>query len=58
MFIKGLKKQGNSNIKVTMGGVIPYQDYDYLYETDVVAVFGPGTNILDATDKILSAMDR
>ena len=57
MLIKELKEQGNSNIKVTVGGVIPHQDYDYLYETGVVAIFGPGTNILDATDKILSAIE-
>jgi len=57
MLIEELKKQGNPNIKVTVGGVIPHQDYDDLYKAGAVAVFGPGTNILDAADKILPAIE-
>jgi len=57
MLIEELKKQGNPNIKVTVGGVIPHQDYDDLYKGGAIAVFGPGTNILDAANKILSAIE-
>jgi methylmalonyl-CoA mutase len=35
------------------GGVIPPQDYDFLHEAGVAAVFGPGTNIPDAARRVL-----
>lgn len=57
MLIEELKKQGNPNIKVTVGGVIPHQDYDELYKDGAVAVFGPGTNILEAANKTLDAVE-
>ena len=51
--IKALKSQGAEEIIVICGGVIPQQDYEYLYEKGVKAIFGPGTNIPDAASKIL-----
>lgn len=41
---------------VIVGGVIPNQDYQYLYDRGVAAVFGPGTVIPDAAKKILKLM--
>ncbi|MGE4279183.1 MAG: methylmalonyl-CoA mutase, partial [Magnetospirillum sp.] len=43
--IEELKKQGAGDILVVTGGVIPQQDYDFLYKSGVAAVYGPGTNI-------------
>lgn len=43
--VEELKKRGREDILVTIGGVIPAQDYDYLYEHGAAAIFGPGTNI-------------
>ena len=40
-----LKKRGREDIMVCIGGVIPAQDYDYLYEHGAAGIFGPGTNI-------------
>lgn len=48
-----LKKLGREDIMVIVGGVIPNQDYKYLYDKGVAAVFGPGTVIADAAQKIL-----
>ena len=41
---------------VIAGGVIPAQDYDYLYKAGVVAIFGPGTSIPYAAKKILEVL--
>ncbi len=54
--IEELKKLGREDIMVIVGGVIPFQDYDFLYEAGAVAVFGPGTVISDAAIKILEIM--
>ena len=43
--IEELKKLGRPDIMVTAGGVIPPQDYDFLYKAGVAAIFGPGTRI-------------
>ncbi|MEM7036144.1 MAG: methylmalonyl-CoA mutase [Bacteroidota bacterium] len=51
-----LKAQGRADIMVVAGGVIPQQDYDFLYEAGVSEVFGPGTVIPDAAAKILHKM--
>lgn len=48
-----LKKLGRDDIMVIVGGVIPNQDYKFLYEKGVAAVFGPGTVISEAAQKIL-----
>ena len=41
---------------VIVGGVIPTQDYDFLYKSGAVAVFGPGTVIADAGIKLLEIL--
>jgi methylmalonyl-CoA mutase len=51
--IEALKAEGAGDIIVICGGVIPQQDYDFLYNAGVKAIFGPGTNIPDAAKKIL-----
>lgn len=48
-----LKKYGREDIMVIVGGVIPNQDYQYLYDKGVAAVFGPGTVIPEAAKRIL-----
>jgi len=51
--IEALKKIGRPDIKVVVGGVIPPQDYTFLYETGVIGIFGPGTPVLHSAKKIL-----
>ncbi len=51
-----LKKLGREDIMVIVGGVIPPQDYDYLYQHGVAAIFGPGTVISEAAIKMLEIM--
>jgi methylmalonyl-CoA mutase len=54
--IDELKKLGREDIMVIAGGVIPAQDYDYLYNAGVVAIFGPGTSVSVAAQKILEVL--
>jgi len=54
--LEELKKQGREDIMVIAGGVIPNQDYQYLYDKGVAAVFGPGTVIAEAAQKILKIL--
>ncbi|KAA3633326.1 MAG: methylmalonyl-CoA mutase, partial [Bacteroidetes bacterium] len=54
--IKALKELGREDILVIVGGVIPQQDYDYLYDHGVVGIFGPGTKIPLAASKILEVL--
>ena len=51
--VNALKEHGAEDIIVICGGVIPQQDYDFLYENGVKAIFGPGTNIPNAAQDIL-----
>tara|TARA_R110002110_G_scaffold77667_8_gene204025 strand:+ start:4411 stop:6534 length:2124 start_codon:yes stop_codon:yes gene_type:complete len=51
--VKALKDAGAEDILVICGGVIPQQDYQFLYDTGVKAIFGPGTNIPAAAQDIL-----
>jgi methylmalonyl-CoA mutase len=51
--VKALKEAGAEDILVICGGVIPQQDYQFLFDAGVKAIFGPGTNIPDAAKKIL-----
>jgi methylmalonyl-CoA mutase len=51
-----LKKLGREDIMVVAGGVIPAQDYDYLYEKGVMGIFGPGTKISKAAIDILNIL--
>ncbi|MFH4963987.1 methylmalonyl-CoA mutase [Gaetbulibacter sp. M235] len=54
--IAELKKYGRDDIMVIVGGVIPKQDYQYLFDAGAVAVFGPGTKISEAAIKILEIL--
>lgn len=54
--IEALKGYGREDIMVIVGGVIPKQDYQYLFDAGAVAVFGPGTKISDAAIKILNIL--
>ncbi len=54
--IDELKKYGREDIMVVVGGVIPAQDYQFLFDAGAVAVFGPGTKISDAAIKILEIL--
>jgi len=55
--IEELKKQGADDIIVIAGGVIPQQDYDFLYGAGVTLIFGPGTAIPEAARKVLDAVN-
>ena len=54
--IEELKKYGREDIMVIVGGVIPAQDYQYLFDAGAAGVFGPGTKISEAAIKILEAL--
>ncbi|MEH1008558.1 methylmalonyl-CoA mutase [Winogradskyella sp. ECml5-4] len=54
--IQELKNYGREDIMVIVGGVIPKQDYQYLFDAGAVAVFGPGTKISDAAIQILEIL--
>ncbi|MDX1961165.1 MAG: methylmalonyl-CoA mutase [Leptospiraceae bacterium] len=52
-----LKKENSGDILIIAGGVIPQQDYQFLYDHGVSAVFGPGTVIPEAANKILDILE-
>ncbi|MGC6431322.1 MAG: methylmalonyl-CoA mutase [Jejuia sp.] len=54
--IKELKNYGREDIMVIVGGVIPKQDYQYLFDAGTVAIFGPGTKISEAAIQILNIL--
>ncbi|TAF69077.1 MAG: methylmalonyl-CoA mutase [Flavobacterium sp.] len=54
--IEKLKKYGREDIMVVVGGVIPVQDYQFLFDSGAVAVFGPGTKISEAAISILEIL--
>jgi len=54
--VEELKKLGRDDIMVICGGVIPSQDYKFLYDSGVVAIFGPGTSVAAAGKKVLSIL--
>ncbi|HQN98419.1 MAG TPA: cobalamin-dependent protein, partial [Bacteroidales bacterium] len=54
--IEELKNLGRDDILVIVGGVIPPQDYEFLYKAGVVAIFGPGTVVSEAAIKILEIL--
>jgi methylmalonyl-CoA mutase len=56
LIIGELEKLGRGDIMVVAGGVIPKQDYDFLYEAGVFGVFGPGTKISKAAIRILDLL--
>ncbi|SFI35646.1 methylmalonyl-CoA mutase [Aerobium aerolatum] len=54
--VEALKARGASEVIVVVGGVVPRQDYQFLLDNGVAAVFGPGTNVLDAARAVLDLM--
>jgi methylmalonyl-CoA mutase len=54
--INELKKLGREDILVIAGGVIPHQDYQFLYDAGVAAIFGPGTSVSKAAKQILGIL--
>jgi len=56
--VKSLQDQGAHDIIVFAGGVIPAQDYDYLFKAGAKAVFGPGTRIEDSAIKVLEEIRK
>ncbi len=54
--IQELKNYGREDIMVIVGGVIPHQDYEYLFECGAIAVFGPGTKISEAAIEMLKIL--
>ena len=54
--IEELKKLGREDILVTAGGVIPAQDYDFLYKAGVAAIFGPGTSVAHAAAQMMDIL--
>ncbi|CAF1059233.1 unnamed protein product [Didymodactylos carnosus] len=56
--IQKLKQLGRSDIIVTVGGVVPPQDYDMLHQSGVKCIFGPGTRIPEAALKVLDAIEQ
>ncbi|MER8537618.1 methylmalonyl-CoA mutase [Mesorhizobium sp. M1005] len=55
--VKELRRKGAENIVVICGGVVPRQDYQFLLDHGVSAVFGPGTNVLDAARAVFDIME-
>jgi methylmalonyl-CoA mutase len=56
--IKVLNEKGGKHIKVICGGVIPPQDYDALYKSGVIGIFGPGTRITQAARDVLKSISQ
>jgi methylmalonyl-CoA mutase len=54
--IDELKKLNREDIMVVAGGVIPQQDYDFLYQAGVFGIYGPGTKISTAAIEILELL--
>jgi len=56
--VKALKEKNAGDIKVVVGGVIPANDYDALFSAGAAAVFGPGTAVTDAANKVLNVLEQ
>ena len=54
--IEELKKLGREDIMVVVGGVIPPQDYDFLFKSGAACIFGPGTVISDCAVKMMELL--
>ncbi len=54
--LRELKAAGADDVVVVCGGVIPPQDYEFLTDLGVAAIFGPGTNIPEAAAKVLAVV--
>ncbi len=56
--VRALKQEGGDDIHVVVGGIIPPGDYDYLHEQGAVAVFGPGTSVVDSANQCLNLLEK
>ncbi|EKW72887.1 methylmalonyl-CoA mutase C-terminal domain protein, partial [Escherichia coli 97.1742] len=56
--VEALKKWGREDICVVAGGVIPPQDYAFLQERGVAAIYGPGTPMLDSVRDVLNLISQ
>jgi methylmalonyl-CoA mutase len=56
--VEELKKLNREDIMVVIGGVIPAQDYQFLYDAGASAIFGPGTVVPIAAQKVLEELDQ
>lgn len=54
--VEELKKYGREDMFIVVGGVIPRQDYDFLYQHGAHAIFGPGTNLADSAIEVLNEL--
>jgi methylmalonyl-CoA mutase len=55
--IEELQKLGREDIIVITGGVIPSQDYDFLYKAGVASIFGPGTNLAKSAVTVMEILN-
>ena len=55
--VEALKARGAGDIVVVVGGVVPRQDYQFLLDHGVAAVFGPGTNVMEAGRAVLDLLE-
>ena len=55
--VAALKARGADEIIVIIGGVIPRQDYEFLLQSGIAAIFGPGTNVLDAARAVINLLE-
>lgn len=53
-----LAARGCTDMTIVCGGVIPHQDYQFLFDHGVAAVFGPGTKITDAANSVLDSVEK
>jgi methylmalonyl-CoA mutase len=56
--IEALRAEGGDDILVVVGGVIPPNDYDFLYQAGAAGVFGPGTPIPESANQVLNALEK
>ena len=56
--VQALKAEGANDIVVFAGGVIPAQDYDFLYAAGAKAIFGPGSRIEDSAHRVLEEIRK
>lgn len=56
--VNELKKLGRDDVYIVVGGVIPQQDYDFLYANGADAIFGPGTNLTECAIQVLNDLNK
>ncbi len=55
---EALKKEGAEDVLVVVGGIIPPADYEFLYNSGVSKVFGPGTQVTESANQVLNALEQ